>query len=403
MAKIANELDLTAVKAKLTAASKKQWGEIFNKFSAQQQTVIKYLFTTQAVTCHIFAGSITFRIGKGSVKNLAIKPEGFKGGIPPGKTAKDIFLNTIYTAASYDPKTSVDKFIVACAYYFLINAPSRIHTESDKTEAAEGQQVLATQSALKTILGNTGEIRLKIGNSTYQVDEFSQYTAGRPKADATFKYKGKDVIWLSLKKGTKAGDFQQYGGSTDLGISGTDFGQYAEIKKFAQSIEKVCAALGIKKKNGKYDFWDLAKGSYFGEPLKVPKTAAIVMFGKDFGTKNFGINNCNCAIDGDIVFKTTRSANTYELTGQYHISVNPYEYTSPSYPAYSASDIYSPVLMLVKADNVSQIGFAHARFYIWPQNVPAKTGISNLSTALTAINTKSKAGIAALKSKYLPK
>jgi hypothetical protein len=403
MAKIANELDLTAVKAKLTTASKKHWEKIFSKFSQQQKKVIDYLYDTKGVNCHIFAGSITFRIGKGSVKNLAIKPAGFKGGIPSGKTATDIFLKNVYDSNSFDPSSSVDKFIVACAYYFLIHDSKRVFTESDKTEQAEGQQVLATQSALKAIVKDIGEIRLKIGDNTYQVDEFAQYTKGRPKADATFKYKGKDVVWLSLKKGTKPGDFQQYGGPSDLGISGDDFGNYADIEKFANDIQKVCAALGIKKKAGKYDFWDLAKGSYFGAPLKTPKTAAIVMFGKDFGTTTFGINNCNCAIDGDIVFKKTKHANVYELTGEYHISVNPYEYKTPKYSKYSVSDIYSPVLMLVKADNVSQIGFGHARFYIWPQNTPAKTGMANLTSALAAIDSKDKNRINALKEKYIPK
>lgn len=403
MAKLANELDLSAVKAKLTPTAKKHWNKIFTKFNDQQQGVITYLFNTKTVNCHIFAGSITFRIGKGSVKNLAIKPAGFKGGIPTGKTAADVFLKTTYDSNSFDPKSAVDKFIIACAYYFIINAPTRVYTESDKTEQAEGQQVVATQASLKEIMKDFGEIRLKIGDSTYQVDEFKQYTAGRPKADATFRYKGKDVVWLSLKKGTKPGDFQQYGGPTDLGISGDNFNGYTEIEDFAKNISKVCAALGIKKKAGKYDFWDLAKGSYFGAPLKTPKTASIVMFGRDFGSTTFGINNCNCAIDGDIVFKKTKSANIYELDGEFHISVNPYEYKTPKYAKYSPNDVYSPVLMLVKADNVSQIGFSHARFYIWPQNVPAKTGILNLTTALTAIDSGEKIKLKELKEKYLPK
>ena len=93
----------------------------------------------------------------------------------------------------------------------------------------------------------------------------------------------------------------------------------------------------------------------------------------------------------------------YELTGEYHISVNPYEYKTPKYSKYSVADIYSPVLMLVKADNVSQIGFGHARFYIWPQNTPAKTGMTNLTTALAAIDSKDKNRINALKEKYIPK
>ena len=125
------------------------------------------------------------------------------------------------------------------------------------------------------------------------------------------------------------------------------------------------------------------------------------MFGKDFGSTKFGINNCNCTIDGDIVFKKTKSANTFELTGQYHISINPYEYKTPQYPAYSETDIYAPILFLAKANNVNHIGFIHARFYIWPQNNSAKTGIKNLEDAITAFESKDPTKINSIKIKYL--
>ena len=400
MAKLSNELDLVAVKAKLTKSTKANWEKVFAKFTDTQQKVLDKLISDKAVNCHIFTGSVTFRNASGSVKNLPIKPTGFKGGMSKSQTAIDVFLKTVYTS-SFDPSVSVDKFIIACAFYFLIYQPNRVKTESDKTEAAEGQQVKATQSVLKLLLKEQGEIRLKIGDNYYTIDEFDQYTAGRPKADATFKYKGTDVVFLSLKKGSKAGDFQQYGGSTDLGLTTANMNQFPEVQEFANKIESVCAGLSLNKTINGYDFWDLKKGAYFGYPLRDPKVAATVMFGKDFGSTKFGINNCNCTIDGDIVFKKTKSANTFELTGQYHISINPYEYKTPQYPAYSETDIYAPILFLAKANNVNHIGFIHARFYIWPQNNSAKTGIKNLEDAITAFESKDPTRIHAIKIKYL--
>ena len=400
MAKLSNELDLVAVQAKLTKSTKANWEKVFAKFTDTQQKVLDKLISDKAVKCHIFTGSVTFRNASGSVKNLPIKPTGFKGGMSKSQTAIDVFLKTVYTS-SFDPSVSVDKFIIACAFYFLIYQPDRVKTESDKTEAAEGQQVKATQSVLKVLLKEHGEIRLKIGDNYYTIDEFDQYTAGRPKADATFKYKGTDVVFLSLKKGSKAGDFQQYGGSTDLGLTTANINQFPEVEQFAKKIESVCAGLGLNKTLNGYDFWDLKKGAYFGYPLRDPKVAATVMFGKDFGSTKFGVNNCNCTIDGDIVFKKTKSANTFELTGQYHISINPYEYKTPQYPAYSETDIYAPILFLAKANNVNHIGFIHARFYIWPQNNSAKTGIKNLEDAITAFESKDPTRINSIKIKYL--
>jgi len=56
---------------------------------------------------------------------------------------------------------------------------------------------------------------------------------------------------------------------------------------------------------------------------------------------------------------------------------------------------------LAKANNVNHIGFIHARFYIWPQNNSAKTGIKNLEDAVTAFESKDPTRINAIKIKYL--
>lgn len=407
MAKQANELDLSTVKRKiLNKTTKQSWDKIFSSLTPSQTKYLNILSSNKSVNCHIFSGSIAFRIGKSSVKSLQDYPMGLKGGIPSGKTATDIFINTPHSSTMQVTK---DKFVLVAAYYFLYNHFDRVKTESDKTEAAETEQVIKTQDKLKEVIKEFGEIRLKIGDNLYQVDKFEQ-VSGRPKADAVFSFKGTPVIFVSLKKGSKPANFQQYGGLTDLQITGSNASEYPDITKFMQQIDKIFNAFDVKKNEaGKYDFNVFEKGAYFGQLVTDPMTGCKVIFGKDFatnanGNKVFGLNNCNVTIDGDIVFtKVGKTLNTYELGGQYHVSINPYETKPVRLPVFNENDMYSPVLFLAKSESqgLSQLGYDNVRFNIWPKNEAASKGISNLNELMLAINSGNKRKISELKGKYL--
>lgn len=397
MAKVANELDLASVKSKLSS-NKKVWDQIFLRFTPDQQKIAKKLLDTTSVNCHIFAGSLAFRVGKSSVKSIAGYPSGFKASFPTTKTAKDMFLTAKYEAKSFS--FTKDSFVLAMAFYFLYKSFDRVKTESDKTEQAETEQVASTQSALDKLIKQRNGCHLKVGNSIYQVDAFSQI-GGRPKADAYFSYKGKPVVWVSLKKGAFPGNFQQYGGIQDLGIKGTDFNQYPDIVEFAKKVTKIFKTFGLKPDGqGRYDFNNFKKGSNFGGILTDPHTACKVIFGKDFGG-TFGENNVNVTIDGDIVFKPVKGkTNVYELDGTFHASVNPKELgKTATSMKFSPNDIYSPVMLLVKseAQGLNNLGFSNVRFYIWPNNTIASGYATNLNNIVKTIDGGNKILIKQLK------
>ena len=194
MAKVSNELDLSAVQRKLKS-NYKTWSEIFSRFSKEQHKAIDSLVKNKSVVCCIFAGSVAFRIGKSSIKSVSGYGSGFKGSFNGSDNAKATFIDKQYSASGF--QLSKNNFVIAAAFYFLYNEFSRVKTESDKTEAAEGEQVLATQAAMKEILGKDGSVHIKIGKHIYQVDKFEQI-GGRPKADALFSFKGTPVVWVSL-------------------------------------------------------------------------------------------------------------------------------------------------------------------------------------------------------------
>lgn len=395
MAKFENELDLD--KARKVVLKKKN--EIFSQIGLDKDLTkaLEILEDKKEVKCYIFSKSVAFRIGKSSVKTIKGFSSGFKASFGGKKEAKDIFTSNISFGSS-----KTDKVLLA-ACYFLINHPDRTLSESDKTEAVESEQVLQTNNTLKKLIKEYGTIRLKVGDETYEVDEFSQ-VSGRPKADMIFSFKSKPVIFVSHKKGSKPGDFQQYGGfSSDLGIkTDDDINKHPAIKKFVEDIKSIFVAFGLKKdKNDRYDFNDLVKGSNFARLLNDEDMANTVMFGKDFKTKQVGLDNCSILIDGDIIFKPVKNKglNVFELEGSYHHTVNPALLKKKPTFKIDENDIYAPVMFLIKSEQqgLNQGGFSNVRAVIWPNNKVAQGYAKKLDSILTMIKTKNTKQVAALR------
>jgi hypothetical protein len=403
MAKAANELDLASVRRKLNTPNvKKFWNNLFSSLSDDQKSILDKLISTQNLNCHIFTGSVAFRIGKSSVKTIRGYPNGFKAGFSAQLNAEKVFNAATFTSFSNVTK---DKFVQIAAFYFLYEQPDRVKTESDQTEAAEGEQIALTKTKLKQLIKDQKQVRIKIGDQTYAIDDFSQ-VPGRGKADAIFSLNRSPVIFVSLKKGTRAGDFLQYGGSADLGIVGQNYSSFPEIVEFRSKIDKMFKAFGLKKKINGYDFNDLQKGSYFGFYLEDKVTACTTIFGKDFGSVNFGLNNCQVTIDGDLNFERVgKQLNTYNLVGEYHVTINPYTYNNKQQAIsnFNPGELYKPVLFLQKSESqgLNQLGYLNARFNIWPNNKVASKGVENLNEIVDAIDSKDKTALKKLKSKYV--
>jgi hypothetical protein len=389
MAKFENELDV--VKAASAWAKQKNTINAFAATNKELQKAIKALEASKC-TCYIFSKSVAFRIGKSSIKSISNYTSGFKTSFAGSKTAKEVFG----VVKPFTGPLSKTDFVIFVAAYFLVNHKDRVKSESDSTEAAETEQVVQTQEVMKKLVKEYGSVKLVVGKKTYDVDSFHQ-VSGRPKADMTFNYKGAPVIFVSHKKGSKAGDFQQYGGfAADLGISiKADAARYPEIHKFINEIEEIMAALGLKKDtNGRYDFNALKKGSNFAKLINDSKVAYTVMFGKDYASGTLGLNNCSILIDGDIMFKPVKGkgANVFKLEGSYHTTLNPTLETTPKVFFSNSEDIYSPAMFIMKseAQGLNQGGFSNVRAVIWPNNAVIKGYSKKFNDVYAAVKNKNK-------------
>lgn len=383
MAKFENELNLD--EAKKLVMKRKAEVAVLVSANKDLSKAIDTLVNNKAVTCYIFSKSIAFRIGKSSIKSIPGYSSGFKSGL--SGTAKDLFKNLKFSQSKKDE-------VILAACYFIINHFDRVKSESDKTEAVESEQVISTKSSLDKLIKEYGSVRLKVGDEMFEVDDFHQ-VSGRPKADMVFTLNKTPVVFVSHKKGSKPGDFQQYGGfSSDLGLkTDADIDRIPAVRKFVEDVKSVFAAFGLKRDdNSRYDFNELVKGSNFARLMDDEDIAYTVMFGKDYKTGKPGLDNCSILIDGDILFTPIKGkgSNVFELDGSYHSQVNPCLMRSkPRFQA-SESDIYAPVMFLIKSEQqgLNQGGFSNVRAVIWPNNKVASGYAKKFEEILKVVRSK---------------
>lgn len=330
------------------------------------------------VSVVIFKNSVTFRKGSSSVKTIEDFPKGFKtsGSVTQYKNSN----------------TKIDR-VLGAALYFLKYHPERVKTESDKTEAVETEQVVQTQAALQKLIDEYGSVRLKVGDEFYEVDSFKQ-VSGRPKADMTFNFKNKSVIFVSHKKGSRAGDFQQYGGVADLGIKNeSDMKKYPAMEEFRLEVRQIFQAMGqVVNQQDRYDFNAFKKGGNLAKLINDENVAHTVMFGRDYHTKNPGLDNCSILIDGDIIFAPIKGlgANCFELKGSYHEQVNPCLLRNPPKFRADPDDIYAPVMFYMKSESqgLNQGGFMNSRFVVWPNNKTVRLYTKKFGELKSAVDRK---------------
>lgn len=358
--------------------------DLFNSALAQLES---YRYPIKVV---FFGKSITFRVGASSIKD--IKLPGINGLTDGFKTKlKDDFVSDfLQIINSGTTSLNKHKLVVLAAGYYILFKRNLVSNEADKSIKAELSQIIQTSTELSQLKRSGNAIILKLGKETYKIDEFKKIL-GTPKADAAFYYQNKPVVYLSLKKGSGPGNFQQYGGwAGDLGIKTRyDVKGKPIFESFVTRVENIFANLGlVPDQNGRFNFNDLKKGSYFGEPVTNSLTEYKVKFGKDYTPYSpYGINNVHALIDGDIKFKFVQDH--YTLDGQYHFELNPnLETTTITRP--TNEEVYKPVLIVYKSESqgLNQGGFSNARAAVWPNNRVAQTAIQKFQQAEQLIKDK---------------
>tara|TARA_B100001287_G_scaffold253642_1_gene236468 strand:- start:2143 stop:3147 length:1005 start_codon:yes stop_codon:yes gene_type:complete len=169
---------------------------------------------------------------------------------------------------------------------------------------AEDAALSAFKKELYNVLNkeNVPFIYLKIGKRTEKVSEIAS-TPGTPKSDFhMMDPTGKEVFWISHKKGRKANDFQQYGGMVEIQNE-------AEVKQFVKDLKAT-----LQKEHGDANKFPMKTGYY--RPVKNKLVQMKTLFGKDYRTgKASGRQNIDVLYQGPMTLKKIKSGDTptYEI------------------------------------------------------------------------------------------
>lgn len=379
-----------------------QFIKLINSASfAEEQTridifdVIEKFKKVQNLNIVVFPSSFAFRVGKSSRNVIPGYVMGFKGEIKD----QSQFVELVKKFKKTSIKLSKNEFASTVLLYFLLYKPNIVSYGENTTLTAESATISQVQNQIRSILADRDTLHIQIGTQKYEVDEFKKI-AGVPKADAAFYFKNKPVIFISLKNGGRPGNFQQYGGwPGDWGIKNrSDVSRYKDLENFVTRVENIFKGLGLKKdSSGSYDFNNLKKGTNFAEYLDDPILAAKVIYGKDYGDTNFGINNVQIVLDGDIIF--VPSNGYFKLEGSFKTSINPK--IDPNFKPFKVdkNDIYTPVMLLAKSESqgLNQAGFKNVRAYVFPNNKVAKTYYDKTLRIEEILKSKTKKDIEQLK------
>jgi hypothetical protein len=143
-------------------------------------------------------------------------------------------------------------------------------------------------------LGGGDPIDIKVGNKIFKNCIDVKNTHGTPKSDFEIvDTMNKSIIFISHKDGDSPKKINQWSGITD-------YINYPEVSKFVSDVRK---KVGSK----------MPRATSLSRPIKDMVLKSKACFGKDFGSPNFGINNVNCIIQGEV--SLTPKQNFYELGG----------------------------------------------------------------------------------------
>jgi len=214
--------------------------------------------------------------------------------------------------------------------------------------AKEDAQLSSLQKQIQAELEKTNlmELPIMIGNRYYNVAGAAT-TSGTPKSDFhLLNLKGEEVVWISHKDGSKAKDFQQWGGMSPR--SEPEIANHIETKKFVEDVKDL--------------FGDtMPRATTVSRKVKDAKLAGMSIYGNKFGSA-LGRQNVTLLLQGPV--KLVKKKDHYVLTSN-HTSVNGDVMTGG----------YAPVFMAIYKGDRSNFGVKGARFAIQPANSRKSRGV----------------------------
>lgn len=277
-------------------------------FMASQQTVIDelhkivkdvyfYAVTSKTIRADILVNSVAMRNQK-TAEIMAL----FSGATVTKERPNDIRLQGGFTILVKPAKNA--KKVASGAYYgilekidlsaFNLSGFSQVSKEFTNgnlvTSIKEASDIKCVtelnQEIEKASKGSLNGIDLKMGGFTFKnVIGCIPVTNGEPKADVVLVCKKDGVLYpdcyLSYKMGSSAKDFQNYSGLSEK--SSSYIFNHPETFTFYKTLE----ALSLS--NTKEDIFQI---------INDKKIIGLSVWGMDFGSSKFGINNCHFIAQG---------------------------------------------------------------------------------------------------------
>lgn len=192
-------------------------------------------------------------------------------------------------------------------------------------------------------------INVNINGKVVQCAGFES-TFGTPKSDFhILDTKGNMVAWISHKKGTRAKDFQQYGGMVEL--SGAD-----ELEKFVEDVKDILKNLGSENA--------LPMKTAFARKVKDKTVKMKTLFGKEYDKRGpDSVQNIDVLYQGVLGFK--KVGKYYEITSSHTV-----------FHGEEPTGDYEPYYYVRPEQAKTQFGVKGGRFFI----VSKLTALSNKNT-----------------------
>lgn len=203
-------------------------------------------------------------------------------------------------------------------------------------EAAIGQTRVSIEEAIKK---NKGPISVRCGTKTYKNIVGVEKTEGTPKSDFhLIDSTGQAVIWISHKDGSRAKDFQQWGGISEK--KEPKIFRHKETQKFIEDLKRVYPD-------------GLPPATTLYRHIKDNQLKMWSVYGNEFGGK-MGEQNVSVLLQGPVSLKKTGT--------NYLLDSNHVHYNGDSVDG----DGYDPVLMAIYKGDRSDAGVKGTRIVISP-------------------------------------